>query len=557
MPLFDDVLPVPKKKTRPLNLKFGPATGSTRELSDATKRRQATTRARRKAERDLKTAQNRIKKTKKLDSDAHAAQKAIRGDKTVVVQDEFETVPKKIKEFLADKEILFQPHPGPQTDFLAASEREVFYGGARGGGKSYALLVDPLRFCGEPYHVGLLLRKTMPELRDLIEHSKKLYPKAYPGAKWREQDKEWRFPSGARQEFGYAETISDALRYQGRAYNWIGIDELPQYDSSKIWYDLRGSLRSAHGIPLYMRASGNPGNIGSHWVREMFIEPATPGEAFEISVPLPDGRKKTITRRFIQAKLKDNPSLMQNDDYLVMLASLPEVKRKQWLDGDWDAFENSAFPEFSRAFHVIEPFKVPNNWTRFRACDYGYSSPSCVLWFAIDYDNNLIVYREFYGKGLTADKLAQKVLEMDQGENIRTAILDSSAWAKRGDVGPSIAETMNRMGCRWRPSDRSKGSRVAGKIELHRRLAIDPVLKKPRLQITTNCTNLIRTLPVLPLDDVNVEDVDTHAEDHAFDSLRYGIMSRPLYTEQDANFLEDMKRGMEQDSRPVCGTFGY
>ncbi|KKL71227.1 hypothetical protein LCGC14_2097070, partial [marine sediment metagenome] len=97
---------------------------------------------------------------------------------------------------LADKEILFQPHPGPQTDFLAASEREVFYGGARGGGKSYALLVDPLRFCGEAYHTGLLLRKTMPELRDLIEHSKKLYPKAYPGAKWREQDKEWRFPSG-------------------------------------------------------------------------------------------------------------------------------------------------------------------------------------------------------------------------------------------------------------------------------------------------------------------------------------------------------------------------
>ncbi len=553
MPLFDDVLPVPKKKV----VKEGLKPGCKRVLTKAAERRYATKRDKKKAERDLKKAQKKLQETQKIDSESHEAQKTLRGDKTLVETNEFDSVPRKIKEFLADKEILFQPHPGPQTDFLAASEREVFYGGSRGGGKSYALLVDPLRFCGEAYHTGLLLRKTMPELRDLIEHSKKLYPKAYPGAKWREQDKEWRFPSGARQEFGYAETISDALRYQGRAYNWIGIDELPQYDSPKIWYDLRGSLRSAHGIPLYMRASGNPGNIGSHWVREMFIDPAPPGETFEITVNLPDGRKKTITRRFIQAKLKDNPSLMQNDDYLIMLASLPEVKRKQWLDGDWDAFENSAFPEFNRGIHIVEPFKIPNNWTRFRACDFGYSSPACILWFAIDFDNNLTVYREYYGKGLTADRLALKVLEMDQEESIRSAILDASAWSKRGDVGPSIAEVMNRIGCRWRPSDKSKGSRIAGKLEVHRRLLIDPITEKPRLQITSNCVNLIRTLPTLPLDEVNIEDVNTHAEDHAYDALKYGCMSRPLNPGQDDNFLEDMKHGMEQDSRPVDKIFGY
>ncbi len=557
MSLFDDVLPVPKKKVRPLELKLGPDSGSPHELTEASKRRYATKRNKKKAERDVKRAQKKLHAAQQIDTESHEAQKTIRGDKVIVTQGEFDSTPKKIKEFLADKEILFQPHPGPQTEFLAASEREVFYGGARGGGKSYALLVDPLRFCAESYHVGLLLRKTMPELRDLIEHSKKLYPKAYPGAKWREQDKEWRFPSGARQEFGYAETISDALRYQGRAYNWIGIDELPQYDSPKIWYDLRGSLRSAHGIPLYMRASGNPGNIGSHWVREMFIDPAPPGEAFEIAINLPDGRKKTISRRFIQAKLKDNPSLMQNDDYLIMLASLPEVKRKQWLDGDWDAFENSAFPEFHKAIHVVEPFKIPNNWTRFRSCDFGYASPACVLWFAIDFDNNLTVYREYYGKGLTADKLAQKVLEMDQDDRIRSAIMDASTWAKRGDTGPSIAEAMNRMGCRWRPSDRSKGSRVAGKLEVHRRLAIDPIIKKPRLQITSNCKNLIRTLPTLPIDENNEEDVNTNAEDHCFDALRYGCMSRPLNPGQDDSFLEDLKRGMEQDYKPVDARFGY
>jgi len=556
MALFDDVFPPPKKKVKELHPNASKP-GCKHELSEASKRRLATKKDKKKAERDLKKAQKKLHAAQVIDSESHGAQKTIRGDKVIVTQDEFDSVPKKIKEFLADKEILFQPHPGPQTAFLAASEREVFYGGSRGGGKSYALLVDPLRFCGEAYHVGLLLRKTMPELRDLIEHSKKLYPKAYPGARWREQDKEWRFPSGARQEFGYAETISDALRYQGRAYNWIGIDELPQYDSPKIWYDLRGSLRSAHGIPLYMRASGNPGNIGSHWVREMFIDPAPPGETFEITVNLPDGRKKTITRRFIQAKLKDNPSLMQNDDYLIMLASLPEVKRKQWLDGDWDAFENSAFPEFNRTIHVVEPFTIPNNWTRFRACDFGYSSPACILWFAIDFDNNLTVYREYYGKGLTADRLAQRVLAMDQGENIRSAIMDASTWAKRGDVGPSLAEVMNIAGCRWRPSDKSKGSRIAGKLEVHRRLAIDPVTDKPRLQFFNTCKNLIRTLPVLPLDELNCEDVNTNAEDHAYDALRYGCMSRPLNPGQDDNFLEDMKRGMEQDSKPVDRMFGY
>ncbi len=551
MPLFDDILPVPKKK------QHGDKTPKTNRKSRATLKREQDRKDLKEANRLLRNAEKKVEKADKKAAQSSKADDILKDRTTLVVKDEVDKVPKSVKEFLADKEILFEPHPGPQTDFLAASEREVFYGGARGGGKSYALLVDPLRFCGDPYHTGLLLRRTMPELRDLIEHSKKLYPKAFAGARWNEQNKEWRFPSGARQEFGFAETINDALRYQGRAYNWIGVDELPQYSDPKIWYDLRGSLRSATGLPLYMRASGNPGNIGSHWVKEMFIDPALPGEPFEIEVPLPDGRKRYISRRFIQAKLKDNPSLMANDDYLIMLASLPEVKRKQWLDGDWNAFENSAFPEFNRSIHVTEKYDVPKEWPRFRCADFGYSSPACVLWIAIDFDNNLIVYREYYGAGLTAEALGSKVLELDQGEPIRTGILDSSTWSKRGDIGPSIAEVMNQMGCNWRPSDRSKGSRIAGKLELHRRLAIDPITLKPRLTIMDNCTNLIRTLPTLPLDDTNREDVDTRADDHAYDALRYGIMSRPLNTGQEINFIEDLRRGQANEGRPVDTIFGY
>ena len=455
--------------------------------------------------------------------------KVFTGEKNLIEEDKIEEATPNIKEAIKDKEVIFQPNDGPQTEFLAASEREVFYGGARGGGKSYAMLVDPLRYCDKQKHRALLIRRTMPELRDLINHSQQLYSKAYPGAKWREQEKEWRFPSGARIEFGYAENLTDALRYQGQSYTWIGIDELPQYPTQDIYNFLRSSLRSVDPeIPVFMRATGNPGNVGSQWVKEMFVDPAKPNSKFDIDIQTPNGVKK-ISRRFIPAKLQDNPYLMQTDDYYAMLASLPEVQRKQFLDGNWEAFEDSSFPEFNKDLHVVKPFDIPRGWMKFRAADWGYSSPACCLWFAIDFDNNIFVYRELYTKKLTADLFAQKVVKLEEGEYIRYGVLDSSTWARRGDIGPSIAETMIQEGCRWRPSDRSPKSRIAGKLEIHKRLRLNDDTGFPTLFIFSNCLNLIRTLPMLPTDKNNPEDVDTHAEDHAYDALRYGCMSRPIH----------------------------
>ena len=267
---------------------------------------------------------------------------------TVLETKQIEETTPSIQKVLKEQDVIFKPNEGPQTEFLAAPEREVFYGGARGGGKSYALLIDPLRFCHKSAHRGLFIRRTMPELRDIINHSLNLYPKAYPGAKWREQEKEWRFPSGARIEFGYAENLTDVLRYQGQSYTWIGIDELPQYPTEDIYNFLRASLRSVDPeIPVYIRATGNPGNVGSHWVKKMFVEPGEPNKKFTVSINTMAGTK-SITRRFIPAKLQDNPYLMQTDDYLIMLSSLPEVQRKQFLEGDWDAYEDSSFPEFNR-----------------------------------------------------------------------------------------------------------------------------------------------------------------------------------------------------------------
>jgi len=501
-----------------------------------------------KAEQSLRSAKRSAENVK---NKLLTINKALNGkDTQLITKDIIEDAPQKVQEHVNEQNVVFKPNSGPQTQFLAAPEREVFYGGARGGGKSYAMLVDPLRYCSRTHHRALLIRRTMPELRDLITHSQRLYSRAFPGAKWREQEKEWRFPSGAKIEFGYAENMTDVLRYQGQSYTWIGIDELPQYPSPDIYNFLRSSLRSVDPeIPVFMRATGNPGNVGSGWVREMFVDPSEPNKCFTININTPVGNK-SITRRFIPAKLQDNPYLMQTDDYYAMLASLPEIQRRQFLDGDWDAFDNSAFPEFKKTTHVVEPFEIPKGWYKFRAADWGYSSPACVLWFAVDYDNNLWIYRELYTSKVTADIFAQKVLQLEQGEYIGYGILDSSTWAKRGDVGPSIAETMIKVGCRWRQSDRSPKSRINGKLEVHKRLAIKD--KDPGIRVLSNCRNLIRTLGSLPIDNNNPEDVDTKAEDHAYDALRYGCMSRPMHPGHLNRLKEQTEEYLPSDNK-----FGY
>lgn len=454
------------------------------------------------------------------------------------------------------REVAFRPNPGPQTDFLSANEREVFYGGARGGGKTYSLLIAPLRFVDKPTSRALLIRRSMPELRDVIFQTQQIYPKVVPGAKFKTQENTWHFPSGARIEFGYCENLQDVLRYQGQSYSWIGVDELPQYGSPDVWHFLRSSLRSADtSIPLHMRATGNPGNIGSRWVKELFIEPAKPNTRFAEKVEYElEGKTLSteITRKFIPASVWDNPYLTQDGSYIAMLASLPEVKRKQFLYGDWDVVEEGAFPDFNRATHVVEPFEVPHGWTRIRAADFGFSSHSAILWGAIDYDNNIWIYRELYVNRLTADQLGRMIREVEEGDGrIHDAVLDSSCWARRGDRGPSIAETLNAEGCRFRPSDRSPGSRVSGKIEIHKRLMVDEDTDEPGIRFFETCPNIIRQLASIPLDKRNPEDVDTHAEDHAYDALRYMVSSRPT------NLRTAYENTPKTNWRPSDNRFGY
>ena len=462
--------------------------------------------------------------------------------------------------------VLFKPNDGPQTEFLASSEREVLYGGSAGGGKSYAMLADPLRYMGHPQFSGLLLRHTTEELRELIFKSQELYPKIWPGIKWSERKMQWTAPSGAWLWMSYLDRDEDVLRYQGLAFSWIGFDELTQWATPYAWNYMRSRLRStATDLPIFMRATTNPGGRGHHWVKKMFIDPSPYNRSFDATdidttevLRYPAGHSKAgkplFKRRFIPARLSDNPYLSQAGDYEAMLLSLPEQQRRQLLDGDWDIKEGAAFTEFDRHVHVIEPFDIPSNWVKFRACDYGYGSYSGVLWFAVAPNEQIVTYRELYVSKVLATDLADMILDLEAEDgNIKYGVLDSSLWHKRGDTGPSLAEQMISQGCRWRPSDRSRGSRVAGKNEIHRRLQIDEFTEEPRLVFFNTCTNTISQLPSIPLDKKNPEDVDTKSEDHLYDALRYGIMSRPRFSIFDYDPMGRPGGGM----RVADATFGY
>lgn len=447
------------------------------------------------------------------------------------------------------REVVFTPHPGPQEEFLAATEQEVLYGGAAGGGKSYALLADPMRYFDNPNFNGVLFRKTNDELRELIMKSQGLYDKAFPGAKWQEQKSRWIFPSGAQMWLTYLDRDIDVERYQGQAFTWIGFDELGHWDTPYAWNYMRSRLRSTDPtIQLSQRASANPGGLGGAWLKKMFINPAPPGKAFnardletgEEMIYPPEHEKAgqpLFQRRFIPAKLSDNPSLANDGRYEASLLSMPKHLKEQLLYGNWDLMDGAAFPEFNQRDHVIEPFEIPHSWKRFRSCDYGYSSFSAVHWFAIDpvYET-LIVYRELYVSKHTGRDLAAKILELEKDERIMYGMLDSSVWAMRGQNGPSIAEEMIQMGCRWRPADRTKGSRTAGKNRLHELLKLrdvgvredNTIIYEPGIKIFNTCRQIISDLPTLPAHPDGADDIDEkYTSDHTYDSIRYGIMSRP------------------------------
>ena len=420
----------------------------------------------------------------------------------------------------SSRKIAFLPTP-KQYDFISANEDIVLYGGAAGGGKSYALLFDAVRYAHIKGYRGILIRRTMPELRELIDISRELYPQMFKGCKYHTQEKTWRFASGAILEFGFLDSPSDKYQYQGKQYAWIGFDELGLQETPEGFDYLKSRLRTTLPIKPAIRCTANPGSL---WVKERFIDPAPANTTYRDSVGL--------TYRFIPSLVSDNPYIYQKGEgqYVKMLKSMSNVEKRQLLYGDWTVSDDSAFPEFSISTHVIDGAEfVPKHWSRFCGVDYGYSDQSAAVWGAVNPANGqIVIYKEFAQSGLVGDSFARIILNEESEELVNVDhVVDWSVWNKTGHIGPTIGESMQRAGLRMRRADKN---REGGKVQIHSRLRLLDDEETPGLVILESCPKLIKEIQSLrrhpDKEDIKQTRMNGNHND-LYDALRYAIMSRP------------------------------
>lgn len=430
---------------------------------------------------------------------------------------------------------VWSPQLGPQTDAITATWcRELFYGGSRGGGKSDFMLGDFLQDVQRygRHWQGIVFRRTYKQLADLQRRSAELFPQT--GAEWKEGKGHWIWPTlGAKFTFAFLENDRDAENYQGQQFTWIGFEELGNFPSAEPYKKLLACNRWGEGdVPTKrVRSTGNPGGPGQGWIRDYFIDHAPLGFTPRVD---PDTEH---TIMFIPARVADNKILMERDPgYIKTLkGSGSSALVKAWLDGDWNSIVGGYYPEFGPR-HIIQPFEIPEHWTRFRAMDWGSARPFVVQWMTISDGtlpqfpaNAIIVYREWYGGSapnvglkMRVEDVARGILARQvKGERISYTVVDPAMFTEDG--GPCIAETMGANGVPCSPAD---NKRITGWTQLRNRLIGED--GRPLLYIVgASCPNLCRTLPALQHDIRRPEDVDTEGDDHCGDTLRYGCMSRP------------------------------
>ncbi|MDI3298372.1 MAG: phage terminase large subunit [Bacillota bacterium] len=411
-----------------------------------------------------------------------------------------------------------------QQEFLAATEDEVLYGGAAGGGKTDALILRALlRLQQQPGAHVLFVRRAYPDLEMSV--IRRVLPLVQGIAAYDGSRHLLRWPNGATLQFGYAERYEDALRYQSAEFDLICIDELTQLPEDVFALLLSRNRTSIPGLRPILRAATNPGGPGHAWVKRRFIDVAPPDTTYTDPTT---GR----TRRFIPARVQDNPHIDQG--YVQRLMELPDLLRRALLDGSWDAAEGLAFPELRRDVHAFDPRPLPEHWPRFRALDWGFARPYSVGWYAVDEDGRLWRYRELYGWGgdpdvgtrETPEQVAERILaiEREAGETVRPGPADPAIFGAGQGTGPTVAEAFARAGVVWVPADHR---REPGWAALHERLRVRED-GHPMLMVATTCLHFWRTVPSLVLDRHRPEDVDTRGEDHVADEVRYAVMSRPL-----------------------------
>lgn len=430
-------------------------------------------------------------------------------------------------------EISLQPK---QRLFLEKVEETpiVFYGGAKGGGKSKGVRdIMLLRRLQYPGTHGGLFRRTYKELEG--NHIRPIF-KEYPMLKpfWNDSKKLLALPNGSTLEFCHAENEKDVELYQGREFEDLAIEEAGQWTES-MFRTLLGSNRSSKsGFKPRCLLTGNPGGIGHTWLKRIFIEKRL------------NSLERESDYAFIQALVDDNEALIHNDpDYVHKLESEPnEALRKAYRYGDWDIFAGQYFGEIRREVHFIKTFDIPNHWNRFGAYDFGFNHPAAFGWFAADSDGNVFMYRELIKAQMRVDEFVTEIKRYPDTKDLYMIVAGHDCWAKKNVMNdrspPTIAEEFTKHDLLL---TRATIDRVQGATQVRNYLAWQNLSSgriAPRFFIFNTCPITFDCLTRMQHDPKNLEDVlkvdassgDPFTGDDAYDMVRYGLMSRPLLTDE-------------------------
>lgn len=424
-----------------------------------------------------------------------------------------------------------------QLLFFESRAKYTAYGGARGGGKSWALRRKLVLMCLRyPGISVLLLRRTYPELRE--NHIRPLLSELRELATYTDSRKCFELCNGSRIKLGYCDSEDDVRQYQGQEYDVIGIDEATHF-SEYQFHILKACLRGVNSYPKRMYLTCNPGGIGHGWVKRLFIDREYRSGETESDYA------------FISARVYDNKALLESDpEYLGQLESLPQKLREAWLDGNWNVFEGQFFSEFDDRVHVMPPFEIPEGWSRYCAIDYGLDMLAAVF-VAIDPNGDAYVYDEVHESGLIVSRAARRLLEKLSG--VSTVIAPSDLWSRQKDSGKSIAELFSDNGVYL---TRISTERVEGWLCLKEWLKLEARNDgeiRPRMRIFSICENLIRCLPQLLCDKSRAGDASTepHAITHAPDALRYFAVSRPSYAVNGTKRVQRLSEKLSLSGRAV------